>query len=142
MGKGPLRRELEARAHALGVADQVVFTGARTDVATLLRQHRVYVHSATMENLPYALIEPFRAGLPVVAGRVGGIGELIGDETPGRFWPLDDPAAAARVLTSLLTDTEALDRAARAARRTFEERYSVASARGALVDFLLGSTVR
>jgi glycosyltransferase involved in cell wall biosynthesis len=141
VGKGPLRHELEARAEALGVADQVVFTGPRSDVAALLRQHRVYVHSATMENLPYALIEAFRAGLPVVAGRVGGIGELIGDEETGRFWPLDDPTAAARILDTLLSDSTALAEASRIARRTFEERYSVSSAGSALTDFLLRSAL-
>ena len=108
VGNGPLREELEARAEALGVADQVVFTGARSDVGALLRCHRLYVHSATMENLPYALIEAFRAGLPVVAGRVGGIGELLGDEDAGRYLPLDDPAAGAQALTALLEDADAL----------------------------------
>ncbi len=142
VGHGPLRAHLEAHAQALGVADQVVFTGSRSDVPALLRRHRVYVHSATMENLPYALIEAFRAGLPVVAGRVGGIGELVGNEETGRFWPLDDPVAGARVLISLLTDAPALESAARRASQVFEERYSVSAAGDALADFLMLSAAR
>jgi glycosyltransferase involved in cell wall biosynthesis len=142
VGHGPLRARLEARARALGVADQVLFTGSRSDVPALLRRHRVYVHSATMENLPYALIEAFRAGRPVVAGRVGGIGELVGNQEAGRFWPLDDPVAGARVLTSLLTDAPALERASRTATQIFEDRYSVSAAGAALADFLLLSAAR
>ena len=42
------------------------------------------------------------AGLPIVAGDIGGISELCDDGVEARFWPLDDPAQAAATLIDLL----------------------------------------
>ena len=142
VGGGPLRESLERHADRLGVADQVTFTGTRTDVDQLLGAHRLYVHSATVENLPFALLEALRAGLPVVAGAVGGIPEIIGDEQAGRYWPLDDPASAAQVLRTLLNDPEELAHASAGARRLFEDRFSVTAVGDHLLDFLRAVALR
>ncbi len=64
--------------------------------------YRAYVHPARFEILPLALIEALAAGLPVVAGNVGGIPEIYDDGVEGRFWSLDDPVSAAATLLELL----------------------------------------
>ena len=68
------------------------------------------------EVFPYALIEAMAAGLPVVAGPVGGIAEMLDQHAEGVFWPLDDADAAARILVDLSTTNPAPALAA-AARR-------------------------
>ena len=44
------------------------------------------------------------AGLPIVAGATGGIPEMVDEGVEGRFWPLDDAVAGARILVDLLDD--------------------------------------
>ena len=61
---------------------------------------RIVMPSLT-ENLPVAIIEAMACGLPVVASRVGGIPEMV-DEQTGMLVAPADPAALARALGSML----------------------------------------
>jgi glycosyltransferase involved in cell wall biosynthesis len=99
--------------------------------------YRAYVHAATREVLPLALIEALAAGLPIVAGAIGGIPELFDPGVEGAIWPLDDPDAAARVLIGLLEDEKRLARSAAAAAARFSREFDAAVAGPALEAFLL-----
>ena len=64
VGDGPLRREMEAKASAEGIADKMHFVGSRTDVPRLMRGGMdVFVFPSLWEGLPIALIEAQAAGL-------------------------------------------------------------------------------
>jgi glycosyltransferase involved in cell wall biosynthesis len=137
VGDGPQRDALQRLARKLGVHEDVVFAGVRFDVDDVLRGHRIYVHSSLMENCPFAVLEAFRAGLPVMAGAVGGIPEVLGDDgVVGRYWDLDDPAAGAAVLSALLDDPTSLATTARRGRDRYEAHYSSDVVGRRLVDFL------
>ena len=97
------------------------FQGFRPDVRDLLPGYRAYVHSSVYETGPLAIIEAMAAGLPIFAGRVGGIPELYEGGVEGRFWPLDDPVKAARMLIDLL-DSESERSAAGAASAKRQQR--------------------
>ena len=64
------------------------------------------------------------AGLPLVAPRTGGIPELFADGCEGRFWPLDDVEAGARILVDLLEDDDRLAAMSDAALATFSRRFA------------------
>lgn len=136
VGDGDQRPRLERLASTLGIHDQVAFLGERFDVDRLLLDHRVYVHSAVMENCPFVLIEAFRAGLPVVTSAVGGIPEVVGEDGSGRFWDLSDPEEGARVLIRLLEDDEELSRSASSAAARFENRFDADVVGATLTSFL------
>ncbi len=80
------------------------------------------------------------AGLPIVAGNIGGIGELCDDGVEARFWSLDDPAQAAAVLIDLLDCEPARLKAAQAARERFRRDFDADVVGPELQRFLLGST--
>jgi glycosyltransferase involved in cell wall biosynthesis len=106
-GEGPRSAELRSKAASLGVAAQ--FLGHRDDVPALLARAAVFVLPSVWEGQPLALQEALRAGVPVVASRVGGIPDITGDAAvlvpPGDAARLaaavrsvlDDPALAARL---------------------------------------------
>lgn len=142
IGSGPDGRALERRAKALDLDGQVRFLGFRRDVRTLLRQYRAYVHVAQLEVLPLSVIESMAAGLPVVAGRVGGIPELIDTPQEGRFWPLDDADAAAAVLIGLLSNEEERAAAGRSARQHFDRCFDADVVAPHLLHFLAGPLPR
>ena len=76
-GGGPLRAALQAEIDQLGL--DAVLLGHRADVAELLAAADLLVVSSTWEARALAVQEALRAGLPVVATRVGGTPELAGD---------------------------------------------------------------
>lgn len=123
-GDGPSRTEWEALANQLGVADQVEFLGYVRGASSLLPGHRVYAHTALMENLPITLIEALSCGLPVCAPPVGGIPEIFDDGVEGIEWPLDDAAACAQKLIGLLENEAVWQTMSRASRQRYLTRFS------------------
>ena len=137
-GEGPLRGKLEAKTRALGLESQVRWRGFRRDVRQFLPGYRTYVHAAYSEVAPLAIIEALAAGLPVVAGRIGGIPEIIEEGVEGRFWPLDDPARAVDELLGLLDDESARQGAAEAAKKRFYGEFDTSVVVSRLMAFLAG----
>lgn len=136
-GDGPCRQDLQRLARALGLADQVRFRGFQPDVRRFLPRYRAYVHASYSESLPLAIIEAMAAGLPVLAGDIGGIHELCEDGVEGRFWSLSDPTLAAATLIGLLDREPARLAAAHAARRRFDRDFSADVIAPRLCSFLL-----
>jgi len=77
-GQGPLAAELESRAAALGLT--VRFVGHRSDVSALLAAADVFVLPSAWEGQSLILQEALRAGVPIVATRVGGNPEVAGQD--------------------------------------------------------------
>ena len=77
IGDGPDRARIESSARHLGIADSVILLGHRGDVPALLQTADVYVHFASAENCPIALLEASRAGLPWAANPAAGVQELL-----------------------------------------------------------------
>jgi glycosyltransferase involved in cell wall biosynthesis len=98
-GDGPRRVEYEALAADLGVAARVEFHGfvPKAQVADLLGRSDVFVLASRFENNPCAVIEALASGLPVVATRVGGLPEMIDDDTGILVDPEDSGALAAAI---------------------------------------------
>jgi glycosyltransferase involved in cell wall biosynthesis len=76
IGDGPHRGEIERKVAQLELKNAVKLLGHRRDVPLILPLADLYVHYATLENCPLALIEAARAGLPFAAVPAGGVSEL------------------------------------------------------------------
>lgn len=139
-GEGPLRKDLLRQARSLGLEEQLRLRGFRPDVREFLPRYRVYVHASYVEAQPLAVIEAMAAGLPIVAGDVGGISELCDDGVEARFWSLDHPSQAAATLIDLLDCEQARLKAARAASERFHRDFDAEVVAPQLRSFLLGRT--
>lgn len=138
-GEGVCRKDLLRQAHSLGLDEQVRLRGFRPDVRQFLPRYRAYVHASYVDAQPLAIIEAMAAGLPVVAGDIGGISELCDDGVEARFWPLDDPAQAAATLLDLLDSEPARLKAARAAEERFRREFDAGVVGPQLRSFLFGT---
>jgi glycosyltransferase involved in cell wall biosynthesis len=98
-GDGPLDGQLRAQAASLGV--DAVFLGHRDDVADLLATAAVFVLPSRWEGQPLILQEALRTGAAIVATRVGGVPDLVGDDAAVLVPPGDAQALAAAVRTVL-----------------------------------------
>ncbi|HUJ71161.1 MAG TPA: glycosyltransferase family 4 protein [Verrucomicrobiae bacterium] len=137
VGEGPDRRRLETLAVELGVASQVTFLGRVLDAARFLPAHRVYCHSASMENMPIALIEALSCGLPILAAPVGGIPEVFRDGVEGYYWNLDQPGHSAAKMVQLLEDSTTRQRMSIAAKKRFAVEFEENVVGARLLPFLL-----
>ena len=117
---------LIARAKRLGIADRVIFTGYRSDIPALLAETTVFALPSLTEGLSNVVLEAMAAGLPVIATRVGGTPEIIRDGQNGLLVPPSDPTALKAALTKLLDDPALANGLGASARRSVEERFSMA----------------
>lgn len=134
VGDGPHRRALEGLAARLGVADRVVFAGARDDVPRLLAAADLFVLPSLTEALPTVVAEAMAAGLPIVATTVGGIPEMVGHGEAALLVPPSDPAALAAAVCRLLANPRQAAAMGRAGRRVVAARFDIRAQAKALAD--------
>ena len=79
------------------------FAGHRSDVPSLLAAADVFVLPSTWEGQSLILQEALRAGVPVVATRVGGNAELTGEDA-ALLVPPGDPQRLADAVRAVLGD--------------------------------------
>jgi glycosyltransferase involved in cell wall biosynthesis len=137
-GDGPLRESLvdrARRAHA-----PVEFLGAVEDVRPLLRRATVVALTSDWEARALVAQEALAAGVPLVATRVGGIPELVGDAAV--LVPPGDAGALRAALERVLADRplrEWLRTAGRARAATWPDAAAMTSVVRASYDVATGS---
>lgn len=139
VGGGRSRGMLEQLVREKDIADQVRFLGNQSNAARFIKNHRVYVHSATMESFGIVLIEALAAGKPVVAGAVGGVPEVYSEGKEGIFWPLNDPAEGARRLVELMQQPDRVNQMAIAAQERYRDAFTPEIAASRLLEFICSS---
>ena len=108
VGDGILRQPSELLAEELDIRPNIHFLGARAhdQVLELLRSADVFIHCSNQEGLPVAIMEAMGASLPVVAGRVGGVPELVREGETGFMVSPDDVEGYAKKTLRLLNDDQ------------------------------------
>ncbi|MBI3586926.1 MAG: glycosyltransferase family 4 protein [Ignavibacteriales bacterium] len=104
VGEGILRQELEAQSRTLGIAENVKFLGARTDIPQQLARMDVFVLPSLWEGLPLVLLEAMAARKPIVATAVNGVLEILEDRKEGMLVPPKDPESLAKAVLLLRRD--------------------------------------
>ena len=130
VGDGPARGEVEAMMAPFG--ERVRFAGAvaHTDLPAIYASADLYLWPAINEAYGMAFLEAQAAGLPVVAGRTGGVPAVVTDGLTGILTPVGDPVAFAKALGYLLDCPDERARlAAGAASRILAHHDEAAAAR-------------
>lgn len=125
LGNGPSRVGLEHQASKTPCRDSIHFLGHRDNIEQLFRGMDAFVLSSVAEGMPRAILEAMAAGVPCICTRVGGIPEIINDESFGLLVQPKDPVALARAMLSMIDESRE-QRAARIdkARERIREYYS------------------
>ena len=84
-GDGPERNNLHKLVRDLGLSERIYFTGRRNrrDTLALIAGCDIFVLNSAYEGLPHVLLEAMSLGLPVIGTSVGGIPELVRNDTTG-----------------------------------------------------------
>jgi glycosyltransferase involved in cell wall biosynthesis len=97
-------REAKALAAAAGLGGAALMVGFRRDVAACLAAADIVALPSLQEGLGVAALEAMAAGRPVVASRVGGLGEAVVHEETGLLVAPGDPTVLAAALARLAGD--------------------------------------
>jgi glycosyltransferase involved in cell wall biosynthesis len=124
VGDGEERPALESLCREIGLDGAVTFFGWRRDLAAVYGDLDVVVNASRNEGTPVALIEALAASRPVVATRVGGTPDLLGEGERGRLVPPGAPEALAQAVLETLDQSEAARRRAQAGREHVMTRHS------------------
>jgi glycosyltransferase involved in cell wall biosynthesis len=123
-GDGPLEAVIRRQAGMLGLTPRIEFLGASTQVETLLAQSHLFVLSSRSEGFPRSILEALRAGLPVVASKVGGVGEAVSQGNNGFTLPSGDASGMAQSLRLLLESPDLRGRMGAASRARYESEFT------------------
>lgn len=123
VGDGPERQNLEDLAVQLGVAESVMFLGARDDVREMLGESDVFALPSAGEACSFAVLEAMAAGCPVVMTDTGAAREQVEHGTSGFVVPPGDAKRLAAGLTELVRDRELRRSFGRHARQRWAARH-------------------
>jgi glycosyltransferase involved in cell wall biosynthesis len=106
IGEGELRDDLQKKVAELGLEKQVHLLGElkSEDVLRLLSASDVFVFPSLYEAMPMALVEAMGLGLPVVAGDIPAMREVLGDA--GIIVPSDNAEEIANAVQQVLNSSE------------------------------------
>jgi glycosyltransferase involved in cell wall biosynthesis len=127
VGDGPLRREAAAFVARHGLEGRVEVLGPRppAEVMAIMREARLVVFpSEWYETFGRVAAEAFACGVPVVASRLGAMGEVVGDGVTGLHFASGDAADLAAKVEWAASHPQALARMGQAARQEYERTYT------------------
>ena len=103
VGDGSEREALKEYAAEQGIFGHVEFLGHRNDVERIYPIADVAILTSYSESFPLVLLEAARAGVPIMTTDVGGVDQLIPDESYGWIIPVEDSDQLTKSLESAMS---------------------------------------
>jgi glycosyltransferase involved in cell wall biosynthesis len=127
-GAGPAEEKVRSLFKPFG--NRIRWTGILPpeQLKQLYRAGDIFVWPAIKEAFGMALLEAQAAGLPVVAGRSGGVASVVADGKTGMLAPEGDVGAFAEVVKTLLDDPDRRRALGRAAMRRAAREHDISVA--------------
>ena len=127
-GDGPARDSVRRYLASLGA--RVVFVGAldHEKLLAIYAASDLYLWPAINEAYGMTFLEAQAAGLPVVAGRTGGVPDVVSEPECGILTPPGDAEAFARAVTELIGNPARLRHMGTSAQRRMVTRHDIAVA--------------
>lgn len=119
-------RKVEGMVNELGLANNILFTGFRSDIPQIMAMSDLIVHSAS-EPEPFGrvVVEAMLVGRPVVATAAGGVLDIVEDHVTGLTVPPRDATAMAGAIQYLLQHPQEAISMGQRAQQEASKRFSV-----------------
>jgi len=117
--------QLTALRNRLGLADDVVFAGARDDISEVMPAFDVYALTSQSEGFSLSTVEAMASERAVVATRCGGPEQILDDGATGLLVENGSAKAVAEAIERLRRNPPERARIGRAAREVVLNRYTV-----------------
>ncbi|MCL6479195.1 MAG: glycosyltransferase family 4 protein [Peptococcaceae bacterium] len=125
VGDGPLRSRCEEYIAEHNLRGRAFLLGTREDSQVLVSGLDIFTLFSSHEGLPLTIIEAMLAGLPVVAGNVGGVGEMVVHGETGYLVNGADVEAAASCIEELVKNPHLRGKMGAAGRRRALEMFTL-----------------
>jgi len=123
-GHEEYERSLRRLAQELGIENNLIFTGFRSDVPALIAASDVMVQvSIFADPFPGVVLQGMAMEKPVLASRLGGIPEQIDDGVNGFLVEPHDSFSIAQRIVALFHDAPQRERIGKAARRAVYAKF-------------------
>jgi len=125
LGDGGHRQMLHRMIARREIEKHFVFAGMLDNIELELSGSDLMIHPAVEEPFSHAILEGMRAGLPIVASRVGGIPEAVEEGRTALLVEPRDPACLATTVIQLIDDPPLLLSFGRAGQQRWYEHFRV-----------------
>lgn len=132
-GDGPLRH-LAEQADDAGQIDYLGPLGPSAVFDELRRSAAMVMPSLWFEGFPLTVLEAFATGTPVIASRIGSLGEIIEDGVTGMLTEPHDAHRLAEKMAWAASHAEEMRQMGRRARQQYETRFRGPTHLGALLE--------
>lgn len=105
-GVGPNKDMLLAEAERMGLKDNVILAGYRSDIPDVLNAADIFVFPSFHEGMPVSALEAMACGLPIICSEIRGNVDIIREGDNGYLFQPSDVETLARKLEYLLDDAE------------------------------------
>ena len=124
-GDGPLREELQSLAAMQNLPVEFLGCVSYSEVLNLTRDALfLVVPSEWYEGFPMVVVQALACGTPVIASRLGSLGEIVEEGKTGLKFEAGNPQDLAIRVNELVSDRPRLALMRIHARSTFEEHYT------------------
>lgn len=130
VGDGILRHKVERSIGRFGLREEVILTGWRRDISSILAIMDIFVLSSLWEGLPLVLLEAMASAKPIVATGVDGIKEVVRDGINGFLVPPGESERLAQRIITLLENGDLARRMGEKGRRFLDSSFGI----GRMVD--------
>ena len=124
IGTGPLSDMVSQASRNIPGLEQLGWVSDREVERLLAEASFLVLPSVNYEGFPKTIVEAFSRGTPVVASKLGAMGELIEDGRNGAHFEAGNAEHLARTVKQLFVDTRRLSAMRHAAREVYETKYT------------------
>lgn len=122
--KTSLTDNLLKEVKTLGLENNFTFTGALNKASQYLKNFDCYIMSSKTEGLPITIMEAFKAKIPVVTTKAGGIPEAITNNENGFLCEVADYECLASKINILLNDKQLINKFTEASYNILLEKFN------------------
>ncbi|KAA5476055.1 glycosyltransferase [Bacteroides caccae] len=105
-GVGPNRDILFSEVAGLGLKDNVIFAGYRSDIPDILNAADIFVFPSYHEGMPVSVLEAMACGLPIICSEIRGNVDIIKGGDNGYLFQPNDANTLGDKLTLLMNDVD------------------------------------
>jgi glycosyltransferase involved in cell wall biosynthesis len=125
VGSGEHEAKLQELVQQKQIAENVLFTGARSDIPSLLAMSDIFVLPTLTEALPTVLAEAMAAQKPIIASQVGGVPEMVEHERNGLLLEPAQPAQLVDACVRLLRNPSEAERMGKTGLEIAHQRFDI-----------------
>ncbi|WP_242696301.1 glycosyltransferase family 4 protein [Longitalea luteola] len=140
-GDGPARKTLAALITELGLQNNVVLLGNRSDVPQLINEYDCFVFASHSEGFGGAILEAMFAGLPVLISDIPVHKELVTHLETGYFFETGSAQSIAQALSWYYNNVGVANAMAVKANKHAREHFELSAIAGKMEDYLLNMII-